>query len=86
MEFFYKENARFDLVAWGYYGLELIDEKNSCLNKILMYEMGVKGCYGFPVRKASKKSMPLPSVEFPLEYVGEFDGDIAAFEERWDKS
>lgn len=29
--------------------------------------------------------MPLPSVEFPLEYVGEFDGDIAAFEERWDK-
>ena len=85
MEFFYKENARFDLVAWGYYGLELIDEKNSCLNKILMYEMGVKGCYGFPVRKASKTSMPLPSVEFPLEYVGEFDGDIAAFEERWDK-
>lgn len=30
--------------------------------------------------------MPLPSVKFPLEYVGEFDGDIAAFEERWDKS
>lgn len=54
--------------------------------KVLMYEMGVKGCYGFPVRKASKTSMPLPSVEFPLEYVGEFDGDITTFEERWDKS
>lgn len=47
MEFFYKENERFNLVVWGYYGLKLIDEKNSCLNKILMYETGVKGAMDF---------------------------------------
>lgn len=71
----------------GIYSSELSENIRELYDfyKVLMYEMGVKGCYGFPVKKTAKTSMPLPSVEFPLEYVGEFTDDITTFEERWNK-
>lgn len=82
---FYRSKGLAAGASFGIYSQELSKNVRELYDfyKVLMYESGAKGCYGFPVKKPANTASPLPIIEFPLEYMDEFHGDIATFEKQW---